>query len=248
MPNSQIVVANWKMNGTVEAAVKLAKNVVKGSAGVPATVVLCPPCVHIPYISDITKGNAVVMGGQDCHWEERGAFTGDVSAQMLKDLACEYVIVGHSERRQHHGEDNQLVRKKAESAIKVNLQPIICVGETAEERKKGKAYDVVEKQVKESVPGQSAQDQLVVAYEPVWSIGTGQVPTKNNIQEMHEHIINVLKNNFSGTYSSHKVLYGGSVKGDNALSILALEGVGGVLVGGASLNAQEFLTIVKAAK
>jgi triosephosphate isomerase len=248
MPNAQIVAGNWKMNGTAESAVKLAQEIVAGAAGLPATVVLCPPAVHIPYVADITKGNAVVVGGQDCHFEESGAHTGDISPNMLKNLACEFVIVGHSERRQDHKEYNQLVKKKAGAAINAGLRPVICVGEVLEERKSGKALEVVEGQIVNSIPENADGTNIVVAYEPVWAIGTGEVPTSDDIKEMHLHILKTLQNISEKFANNVKVLYGGSVKANNADEILSLEGVGGVLVGGASLDASGFLEIIKAAK
>ncbi len=237
------------MNGTEESARKLAKKVVEGTAGLPATVVICPPAIHIPYIATITKSNAVQIGGQDCHYEESGAFTGNISAKMLKELACEFVIVGHSERRAQHAETNEMVRKKAEAALKQNLRVILCVGETIEERKSGKAKQVVEKQVKESMPKNADDYNVVIAYEPVWAIGTGEVATVADIKEMHLHIIRICQHNLEKFANSKaKVLYGGSVKSTSAAEILQTEGVGGVLVGGASLIADEFINIAKAAR
>lgn len=247
MTKAKLVAGNWKMNGTAESAINLARQIVDGCRGKSATVALFPPHIHIPYVADITKGKAVVVGGQDCHEEEAGAFTGNISAAMLKDLACQYVIVGHSERRQLQGENNQQVKKKAERAIQHDIIPIICIGETLEERESGKANKVIYDQIKKSIPKEATTENTIIAYEPVWAIGTGRVATSKDIKEMHSHINKSVKDNFPGFKQGVQILYGGSVKGKNAKEILSTEGVGGVLVGGASLDAKDFLTIVKEA-
>lgn len=212
-----------------------------------SNVVLCPPTVFLMEAAAAIKGSAVKLGAQDCHFASEGAFTGDIGAPMLKSAGCSYVIVGHSERRQYHGETSADVRKKATAADNSGLIPIICVGETEKEHDDGKAQQAVEKQVVESLPPPDANGHFVFAYEPVWAIGSGKIPTTKHIQAMHAHIIAIVARETGLAKSRISVLYGGSVKSTNAKGILNLDGVAGVLVGGASLNAEEFCKIISAA-
>lgn len=239
MRHTQLIVGNWKMNGTIAGARKLASTIVEGARGKPATVVLCPPFTLIRDVADVTRGVATVVGGQDCHSAAKGAYTGDISAEMLRDLACEYVIVGHSERRNGHGETSAQVKAKAEAAQQAELKTIICVGETLEERKSGAHQASVRRQIEESIPAAASAENTVIAYEPVWAIGTGEVATLEDIAEMHRYIKTLIPGNIY-------VIYGGSVKAASAYEILALPEVDGVLVGGASLEPKEFLAIIAA--
>ncbi len=235
MANKPIIAANWKMNGTVESARQLASAV---NPSDKCEVVLYPP---FPLINEVVQAAnpTIHIGGQDCHTEESGAYTGDVSAVMLKDIGCSYVITGHSERRQYHSETDELICRKSAAAHSAGLKAIICVGESLEQREAGDAIEVVKKQIRSSVPEAADYSNTIIAYEPVWAIGTGKTPTTDEIVEIHVAII-------SCTSGQFPVLYGGSVKGENAVEILALDGVGGVLVGGASLKADSFNQIIGA--
>ena len=231
----KIIVGNWKMHGSRETARALVAAVCAQKT--TAQVVVCPPFTLLSDIAPQLGGSHVKLGAQDCSFQPRGAYTGDISAAMLKEAGCTHVIVGHSERRQYHFESNDHIRKKAALAMEAGLTPIICVGENAEERKSGRAEENVGLQLKHCLPDAGAGDFLL-AYEPVWAIGSSQTPTLADIERMHAHIAGVTK---------APILYGGSVKGANAREIVAAKGVSGVLVGGASLDAKEFGTIIEAA-
>ncbi len=236
------IIGNWKMHGHRELAEGLLASVASAAPAEGATVVVCPPAVLVSAVVATLKGSSVKVGGQDCHHEAEGAFTGDTSAVMLKQMGCRYVIVGHSERRQYHQETSADVNGKAAQAMASGLIPVICIGETLAEREAGQAQAVVEKQIMESIP--SGNGQFLLAYEPVWAIGSGKTPTVLDIRQMHSHIRQVISGH-KGTQAA--VLYGGSVKAANAAEILGTEGVSGVLVGGASLKADEFCGIIAAA-
>lgn len=237
----KLIVGNWKMHGSGESARLLVGGILEHQRKSPAkgSVVLCPPAVLLKEISRMVEGSSVALGGQDCHAQAEGAYTGDISARMLREAGCAYVIVGHSERRMFHGEHSKTVAAKAERAIAEGLAPIICVGESRAEREAGQAEAVVASQVAESVPPGADASQFVLAYEPVWAIGTGLTPTAADIHAMHAHILRL-------TGERSAVLYGGSVKAANASEILGIPGVGGALVGGASLKAEEFCAIIDA--
>ena len=207
---------------------------------------ICPPTLHIGAVRHALYGfPTLALGAQDCSAHDNGAHTGDVSAAMLKDAACSYVIVGHSERRADHGETDDTVKAKAEKVLANDMIPIICVGETLEQREAGKAEDIVSAQLKDSVPEVKNFHTLVIAYEPVWAIGTGKVAGVDDIQAMHGHIREELKAMGRG-YGDARILYGGSLKPDNAAEILLVPDVDGGLIGGASLNAESFLGIARA--
>lgn len=229
------------MHGSPEMAAGLLPSVISAAAQLPAGVetVVCPPMVLVSQVKPLAAGSRVAVGAQNCHHEVEGAFTGNTSAVMLKDAGCGYVIVGHSERRMYHGENNEAVAKKAAAAMAAGLMPIVCIGETLAERQAGREKAVVKEQVLKSVPKGADTGHFLLAYEPVWAIGSGQTPTLEDIRAMHAHIRSV-----AGKVA---VLYGGSVKASNAKEILALDGVSGVLVGGASLKADEFCAIMKSA-
>lgn len=212
-----------------------------------ARVALCPPATLIHRMAELVGGSAVLVGGQDCRAEETGAFTGDVSAEMLADAGAVLVILGHSERRAGYGETDALVAAKVEAALRAGLEPIVCVGETLAQREAGETLAVVTGQVRGSLPASLASRDFAVAYEPVWAIGTGLTPTLEQIEEVHVAIRATLVELFGEAGSTTPILYGGSVKPSNAAEILKAREVGGALVGGASLKAADFLTIIEAA-
>ena len=242
-----LIAGNWKMNGLsadLAEAVILA-DALKGQSP-SVRVALCPPATLIERMSRSVAGSAVLVGGEDCHAEVSGAFTGDISAEMLAEAGARLVIVGHSERRAGHGETDAMVAAKALAAVRAGLEPIICVGETLAEREAGRALDVVTGQIAGSVPAALATAAVTVAYEPVWAIGTGLTPTIAQIEEVHIAIRAALGRALGAAGASVAILYGGSVKPSNASEILRAAEVGGALVGGASLKAADFLQIVRA--
>ncbi|WP_374570533.1 triose-phosphate isomerase [Phenylobacterium sp.] len=240
-----LIAGNWKMNG-LAAALGEARAVAAGLGSAAARVALCPPATLLERMSSALSGTAVLTGGQDCHAEASGAFTGDVSAEMLADAGAALVILGHSERRAGHGETDAIVAAKVRAALRGGLEPIICVGETLEERKAGWALAVVTGQVRGSLPAELAGKDFAVAYEPVWAIGSGLTPSLAEIEEMHTAIRAALLELFGDEGAARPILYGGSVKPANAAEILKVKDVGGALVGGASLKAADFLGIVGA--
>ncbi len=243
-----LIAGNWKMNGTSAALGEvrsLANKLAEGSAP-RCTIVICPPATLLERLSEITAPIGIVVGGQDCHPAPSGAHTGDVSAQMLADAGAQFVIVGHSERRTNHGETDELVRLKALAAMSAGLVPIICVGETGAERDAGKAESVVSGQLAGSIPADWAGQGIVVAYEPVWAIGTGRTPTSADIAQMHDAIRRDLAARFGERGAATRILYGGSMKPSNAAEIMRIDNVNGGLVGGASLLANDFHAIISA--
>ena len=240
----KLAAGNWKMNGTSDALSEL--SALAAAFPSPACdVLICPPSTLLSRASG-AAGASIAIGGQDCHENATGAHTGDISAEMIADAGGTYVIVGHSERRTDHGETDAVVQAKAEAAWRAGLIAIICVGETLDEREAGKALDVVATQIKGSVPDGATGSNTVVAYEPVWAIGTGKVPTLDEIGEVHDDIRAGLQSRFGDTASDMRLLYGGSVKPSNADQIFAVSNVDGALVGGASLKAEDFGGIIKA--
>jgi triosephosphate isomerase len=240
-----LIAGNWKMNG-LSASLAEARAVAEGLGGTPARVAICPPSILIHRMAEALAGGPVLVGGQDHHWDDAGAFTGDVSAEMLADAGAKLVILGHSERRAGYRETDELVAAKVKAALKFGLEPIVCVGETLDERRAGKALDVVTGQVRGSLPAELAGVQFAVAYEPVWAIGTGLTPTTPEIEEVHRAIRATLVEMFGDGGRAPPILYGGSVKPANAAEILHADEVGGALVGGASLKASDFLGIIRA--
>lgn len=241
-----LVAGNWKMNG-LGAALAEVEAVAAAVAAGPcrADVLICPPATLLARAAACAAGR-IAIGGQDCHAESAGAYTGDVSAEMLKDAGAASVIVGHSERRQYHGETDAAVAAKARAAWRAGLSAIICVGETESERDAGRADDVVGRQVRGSVPAGAIAEIAAIAYEPVWAIGTGRTPTCDEIAAMHAHIRMTLADLLGEPGRGVRILYGGSVKPSNAAEILAIPDVGGALVGGASLKAADFREIIGA--
>ena len=241
-----LIAGNWKMNGQAASLVE-ARALAAGVGAAATRVALCPPATLIPAMSEALAGTAVLIGGQDCHWEASGAFTGDIAAEMLAEAGATLVILGHSERRAGYGETDELVARKTVAALRAGLEPIICVGETLAQRKAGDALAVVTGQVRGSLPRELERRAYAVAYEPVWAIGTGLTPTTAEIEAVHAAIRAVLVDVFGGDEgATTPILYGGSVKPANAAEILHAAEVGGALVGGASLKANDFLEIIKA--
>jgi triosephosphate isomerase len=241
MARRPLVAGNWKMNGLV-ASISQLKAVIAGAGNLPKVeLMVCPPATLIASFAAAASGTSVMIGGQDCHALASGAYTGDISAEMLKDAGASAVIVGHSERRQYHHETDAEVRAKAEAARRAGLMPIVCVGETRPQREAGQALDVVATQLQGSLPDEAAD--FVVAYEPVWAIGTGLTPTPADVGEMHRAIRKHLVSRYGADGRGARILYGGSVNPKNATELLAVENVDGALVGGASLKADDFLAI-----
>lgn len=238
----QLIAGNWKMFGKV-AAINAYTEALKASS-FEVDLLVCPPYTLLGHFAQALQGSAVALGGQDCHPSEQGAHTGDVAAAMLKDIGAGYVILGHSERRADHHETNAVVCAKTQAALAAGLVPIVCVGETESERLAGQAEAVVKGQLLHSLP---EGFEGVVAYEPVWAIGTGRTPTEDDVASMHAGIRQNLVAQLGAAGAKVKILYGGSVKPGNAAGLLALPEVGGALVGGASLKAEDFLAIAKAA-
>ncbi len=247
MTRRKIAAGNWKMHGTSADLAELGK-LIEETKGAAAEVLVCPPATLIARFAEQARGSHVAIGGQDCHPEAKGAHTGDIAAEMLADAGATHVIVGHSERRADHHEPDALIRAKAEAAWRAGLLAIVCVGETEAERDAGRAREIVALQLQGSVPDRAEAESLVVAYEPVWAIGTGRTPTTDDIAAMHAFIRDELKTRFGPPMAeATRVLYGGSVKPGNAEEIFAVTDVDGGLVGGASLKATDFSQIVAAA-
>jgi triosephosphate isomerase len=243
-----LVAGNWKMNGA-SASLNELRAIAHGfMTGLDAETdaLICPPATLLARVSDILSTTPVKAGGQDCHAKESGAHTGDISAEMLKDAGASHVIVGHSERRTDHGETDAMVRAKAEAAWRAGIVAIICIGETRAERELGATLDILERQIAGSVPAAATAANTVIAYEPVWAIGTGLTPTVADVAEAHAHIRAELKQLLSAEAAKMRILYGGSVKPSNAAELLAVKNVDGALVGGASLKAADFLGIAEA--
>ena len=246
------VAGNWKMNTDVYSSVKLAQGVVSGCKDVvgKVDVAVCPPFVYLQQVSMALQSSHIALGSQDVYFEQKGAFTGEISSAMLKDVGCAYAICGHSERRHVIGETDELINKKVHAAILGGLLPILCVGELIEERKANRTAEVVTRQMKKGLAGLSAEKMsaVTIAYEPVWAIGTGLTATPQQAQEVHALIRKLLAEMYDRKIAGEiRIQYGGSAKPDNAGELMAQEDVDGLLVGGASLKADDFVAIVKAA-
>jgi triosephosphate isomerase len=243
MTRRPLVAGNWKMNG-LRASIDLLKRIIDGARTLgDVDIIVCPPATLIACFAEVARGTRVGIGGQDCHAEAAGAYTGDISAEMLRDAGAMAVILGHSERRRYHGETDSMVRAKAIAARRAGLLAIVCVGETRAEHDAGRANEVVCAQVHGSLP--DTVENIVVAYEPVWAIGTGSTPTPKDVRTMHALIRERMSARFGPAAEAVRILYGGSVKPGNAKELLGIENVDGALVGGASLNAGEFLAIAE---
>jgi triosephosphate isomerase len=241
MARRPLVAANWKMNG-LKASIAELEEIIAGARGLAAVdLMVCPPATLIASFAAKAQGTPVAIGGQDCHAEAAGAYTGDISAEMLRDAGAAAVIVGHSERRRYHGENDAQVRAKAMAARRAGLLAIVCIGETQAERDAGHIRDRLRAQLDGSLPDDSKN--IAIAYEPVWAIGTGLTPTRDDVGEMHAFIRARLSSRFGGPGSETRILYGGSVSPANARDLLSVADVDGALVGGASLSADKFLAI-----
>ena len=246
------VAGNWKMNTDVHSSVKLAQGVVSGCKDVvgKVDVAVCPPFVYLQQVGAALQSSHIALGSQDVYFEQKGAFTGEISSAMLKDVGCAYAICGHSERRHVIGETDELINKKVHAAILGGLLPILCVGELIEERKANKTAEVVTRQMKKGLAGLTPEKMsaVTIAYEPVWAIGTGLTATPQQAQEVHALIRKLLAEMYDRKIAGEiRIQYGGSAKPDNAGELMAQEDVDGLLVGGASLKADDFVAIVKAA-
>ena len=238
-----LIAGNWKMNGLTADSIALARAVAAGAAE-GCELLVCPPAVLIPPVAEALAGSPCMLGAQDCHFESAGAHTGDIAAVMLADAGCSHVILGHSERRADHGEDDDLVRAKTAAAHAAGLVAIVCVGETLAERDAGRTLERISAQLEGSLPSDVTPGNTVIAYEPVWAIGSGRTATPEDVAEVHAHIRGRVASKFSpGVGDGLRILYGGSMKPSNAEALLAIDGVDGGLIGGASLHAEDFLAI-----
>jgi triosephosphate isomerase len=245
--NPPLVVGNWKMNGTLSLASSLAGAIMQGIAQKTPTaaLVLAPPATALAAVQQRIGKSGIALAGQNCHWEDNGAFTGEISPAMLSDLGCTYVIVGHSERRHIFNESDETVARKLAAAIRNNLRPILCVGETLDQRNAGRTMDVIMRQMQLALkePDENVIANLEVAYEPVWAIGTGHNADPNQIAEVHGAIRSYLTSSFGK--ASFRILYGGSVNPENAKELGRIAEVNGLLVGGASLKPESFLAVIR---
>ncbi|MBR4465187.1 triose-phosphate isomerase [bacterium] len=244
-----VIAGNWKMNKTVAEAVALASEIKEKVAGVEnVKIIVCPVFTAVKSVADVLKGSNVKVGAQDMYWETSGAFTGEVSGEMLKEAGSEYVIIGHSERRQYFGETNETVNKKLKKALSIGLKPIVCIGETLADRESGATEAVVEKQVREGFVGLTAEEMkgTIIAYEPVWAIGTGKTATADQAEAVHAFVRNLISQLWDKETADAVVIqYGGSMKPENVASLLAQPDIDGGLIGGAALKADSFEKLVK---
>ena len=244
-----ILAGNWKMNMTATQARELASKLVQLVSGIKdRDIVLGPPFTSLSAVAETIKGSNIGLSAQNLHWEDKGAFTGEVSAEMLLDLGCRYVIIGHSERRQYFGETDETVNRKAKQALRKGLLPILCVGETLAEREAGKLNDIIGRQVTGGLKDISADDmkKVVIAYEPVWAIGTGKTATPEQANEVHALIRQKVKALYSADIAEGlRIQYGGSVTPENISTLMAMPDIDGALVGGASLKPESFAALVK---
>lgn len=249
MNRTPLIAGNWKMYKTGPDAVKTAKTLVRLCAQTNSVeVMIAPTFLSLPPVAEITKNAAVKLGAQNLHFEDQGAFTGEISADMIKAAGAEFVIIGHSERRQYFGETDQIVCKKIRAALNESLKPILCIGETESQRDGQKTFWVLDKQVSDGLKGFSSDElkDLIIAYEPVWAIGTGKTATADQVDEVHQFLRNLIGKKFSKDLAEKiRILYGGSVNPGNANALMNIKDVDGALVGGASLDANKFINIIK---
>lgn len=243
------IAGNWKMNKTAaETADLCAKLKENGGSFKEADILICPPFTSLVAAKQAIEGSVIGLGAQNMHWEDSGAYTGEISAQMIKGLGCKFVIIGHSERRKYFSETNEEVNKKIKSAISAGILPIVCVGETLEQREQGREKEIIENQLKEGFDSLTESDleKITIAYEPVWAIGTGKTATGDQAEEMHNFIRKWFESNFSaGRAEKLRILYGGSVKPNNINGLMKQDDIDGALVGGASLKVEDFTEIIK---
>ena len=244
-----IIAGNWKMNKTISEAMELVNGLKRELSGIEnIDIVVIPPYTALGEISDMLTNSNIRLGAQDLYWEEKGAFTGEVSATMLKDVGAEYVVIGHSERRTYFGETNESVNKKVKAALNAGLLPIMCIGERLEQRESGKAFDVIKDHLEGGLKDISGEDlpKVIIAYEPVWAIGTGKTATPGQAEEAHKYIRKLLSDMYDETVAgSVRIQYGGSVKPENIKELISEPDIDGALVGGASLKVEQFVPIAK---
>ncbi|ANT64444.1 MULTISPECIES: triose-phosphate isomerase [Prosthecochloris] len=248
---TQIVVGNWKMNNSISESIALAEAVAAGIADIPLNCEagIAPAFPALGQVASAISRSPLQLAAQNCHFEDNGAYTGEVSTSMLKSAGCSWVILGHSERRQYFGEDNQVVNRKVKKALAAGLKVILCVGETLEERESGVTETIVNTQVREGLQGVDDVSRLVIAYEPVWAIGTGKTASKEQAEEVHASIRATLSELYgSQTAEGIRIQYGGSVKPSNASELFAMPNIDGGLIGGASLKPEDFIAILTACK
>ena len=240
-----LVVGNWKMNGTLASAESLAKGIIAGLDGNSADIAVCVPYVYLPRVSELVKNTALAVGAQNVADKSSGAFTGEISAAMLSEFSCKYALVGHSERRSYYGETNESVAARFSQAQEQNIIPILCVGETLEQREQDQTFAVINAQLDAviNLAGIAAFSAAVIAYEPVWAIGTGKTATDEQAQEVHQYIRQYIAAKDQSIADKIQILYGGSAKPDNAKGLFAMPDIDGGLIGGASLDAESFLKI-----
>lgn len=246
-----LIIANWKCNPTSLAEAKrLFDSVKRGVRNIKnAEVVICPPFHYLPVLNNVGL-TSIKLGAQDCFWEEKGAFTGEISPKMIKNLGCQYIIIGHSERRKYFNETDEIVNKKLQAVLSARLNPILCIGETQQERKKGKTKEILKKQLKEALDHSTTQllNHLIVAYEPIWAIGTGKACSPDEAKRASDFIRSAIAKIYNQKIAKNiRLLYGGSVNSKNAKSYIQEAGFQGLLVGGASLDQKEFIKIIKTA-
>jgi triosephosphate isomerase len=240
-----IVAGNWKMHNTISESIALASAIKEGTKDLKnGEVVVAPPFTALHSVGEVIKGSAVSLAAQNMYFEDKGAFTGEVSPVMLKDVGCTYVILGHSERRKYFNESDEQVNLKVKKALASGLKPIVCVGETDGERNKGVTQAVVNRQVRGALAGIAITDAIVIAYEPVWAIGTGKVATSEQAEDVHDFIRRLLVEIYGCMAADTRILYGGSVTADNIAELITMEDIDGALVGGASLKPDGFLGII----
>ena len=242
-----LIAGNWKMNTNVSEAEKLTDNILSGvrEFSDDAEILLCPPFTNLIAVKKCISDKSVYLGAQNCHWIEKGAFTGEVSCDMLKSVGCDYVIIGHSERRQYFGETDETVNKKIKAVLNHKMKPLVCIGETLEQRQKGITFDILASQVINGLTEIQTEsfNDIIIAYEPVWAIGTGVAATIGQVAEAHDKLRELLISEFGDVCKSTLLLYGGSVNDENAKELMTLNNVNGALIGGASLNAETFINI-----
>lgn len=247
-----LIAGNWKMHKTLEDALELAYQIKNwiGNNKLKAKVAICPPFAFIYPIAKLIEGSKIGLGAQNCYFLAEGAYTGEISPPMLASIGCQYVIIGHSERRTHFNEDNELINKKIISALNFGLKPIFCIGETLEERQAGRTFDILERQIRIGLQTVSAHliERIIIAYEPVWAIGTGISAKTEQIDEAHKFIKQFLETLFPNSAEQVLILYGGSLNANNAKEILSIPDVYGGLIGKASLDAKEFIKIIEHAE
>lgn len=241
-----LVAGNWKMNKDINESADLARRIVLNTNGIKKVdILICPPFTSLLPVYDIVKDSNIKLGAQNMYYEDEGPFTGEISAKFLKSAGCEFVIIGHSERRKYFNESDNSVNRKIKQALKYNLTPIVCVGETLEERENGKTEDIIKREVTGALKEQNNKDKIIFAYEPIWAIGTGKTAKPEDANKIHKTIRNIVKTEFGMDENELRILYGGSVKPANTESLMTQDDIDGSLIGGASLEAKSFVEIIK---